>query len=115
VSVGLYLDVHVPYAITTGLRLRGIDVLTSQEDHTTQLADPDLLERASGFKRALFTQDRDFLRIASEWQQTGRGFAGIIYGHQEEVTISQCVNDLELIAKVYEPEDLQDRIEYLPL
>jgi hypothetical protein len=75
------MDVHVPYAITTGLRLRGIDVLTSQEDHTTQLSDPDLLERASGLGRALFTQDRDFLRIASEWQQTGRSFAGIVYGH----------------------------------
>ena len=113
-SVGLYMDVHVPYAITTGLRLRGIDILTSQEDHTTQLADPDLLERASGLGRVLFTQDRDFLRIASEWQQTGRGFAGIVYGHQEEVTISQCVNDLELIAKATDPPYWLNRIDYLP-
>jgi predicted nuclease of predicted toxin-antitoxin system len=109
------MDVHVPYAITIGLRLRGIDVLTSQDDATTRLDDPELLERASALGRALFTQDKDFLRVASERRHRGQGFAGIIYAHQAEVTISQCINDLELIAKGYEPEDLADRVEYLPL
>jgi predicted nuclease of predicted toxin-antitoxin system len=85
------MDVHVPYAITIGLRLRGIDVLTSQDDSTTQLADPDLLERANALGRALFTQDKDFLRVASEWRRRGQGFAGIIYAHQAEVTISWCI------------------------
>ena len=41
-SVGLYRDVHVPAAITRGLLLRGVDVLTAQLDGTTRLADPDL-------------------------------------------------------------------------
>ncbi len=31
------MDVHVPYAITDGLRLREVDVLTSQDDNTTTL------------------------------------------------------------------------------
>jgi hypothetical protein len=31
------------------------------------------------------------------------------------VTIGQWVIDLELIAKVYEPEDMVNRVEYLPL
>ena len=114
-TIALYMDVHVPYAITIGLRLRGIDVLTSQEDGTTQLNDPDLLSRASALGRALFTQDKDFLRVAAERQQHNQGFAGVIYAHQAEITISQCLNDLELIVKIYEPEDLADRVEYLPL
>jgi predicted nuclease of predicted toxin-antitoxin system len=109
------MDVHVPYSITIGLRLRGIDVLTSQDDSTTQLADPDMLERARVLGRAVFTQDKDFLRVASEWRRRSQGFAGIIYAHQAEVTISRCINDLELIAKVYQPEDLTNRVEYLPL
>jgi predicted nuclease of predicted toxin-antitoxin system len=109
------MDVHVPYAITIELRLRGIDVLTSQDDNATQLADPDLLERARALGRTLFTQDKDFLRVASNWRQRGQGFAGIIYAHQAEVTISRCINDLELIPKVYEPGDLTNRVEYLPL
>ena len=31
-SVALYMDEHVHRAITVGLRLRGVDVLTAQED-----------------------------------------------------------------------------------
>jgi hypothetical protein len=31
------------------------------------------------------------------------------------MTVSGCIRDLELIAKVYEPEELADRVEYLPL
>jgi predicted nuclease of predicted toxin-antitoxin system len=109
------MDVHVPYAISFGLRLREVDVLTSQEDGTIELEDSDLLDRATVLARALFTQDTDFLRIARELQQTGIDFAGIIFANQTEITISRCVRDLELIAKVYEPEDLANRIEYLPL
>ena len=31
------MDVHIPAAITAGLRLRDIDVLTSQEDGTREV------------------------------------------------------------------------------
>ena len=31
------------------------------------------------------------------------------------VTIGQCVSDLELMAKVYEPVDMANRVEHLPL
>lgn len=32
--VALYMDVHVKQAITLGLRRRGVDALTAQEDGT---------------------------------------------------------------------------------
>ena len=38
-SVRLYMDVHIPAAITEGLRLRGVDVLTAQEDGGRRLSD----------------------------------------------------------------------------
>jgi hypothetical protein len=41
------VDVHVPYAIITELRLRGIDVLTAQEDEAGELEHSLLLERSS--------------------------------------------------------------------
>jgi len=31
------------------------------------------------------------------------------------VTTGECVADLELIAHAYEPEDMSDRVEFLPL
>jgi hypothetical protein len=39
-SIAFYMDHHVPRAITVGLRLRGVDVLTAYEDGQSELADP---------------------------------------------------------------------------
>lgn len=46
-SVALYMDVHVPWAVTVALRERGVDVITAQEDNCAELDDEDLLRRAS--------------------------------------------------------------------
>ena len=64
-----YMDVHVPSAVTAGLRHRGVDVVTSQEDRTHESNDEALLERATELGHVLFTQDDDLLAIASHWQQ----------------------------------------------
>jgi len=39
------MDVHVPAAVTRGLLLRNVDVLTAQLDSATQLDDSALLDR----------------------------------------------------------------------
>jgi hypothetical protein len=41
-SLALYMDQHVPRAITVGLRLRGVDVLTAFEDGASDASDPVL-------------------------------------------------------------------------
>lgn len=109
------MDHHVPKAITTGLRLRGVDVLTSYEDGTDQLDDESLLERANELKRALFTQDDDLLTIATKYQKAGKPFAGIIYGHQLRVTIGVCIQDLEIISKNGEQKEIDNQLIFLPL
>ncbi|MEI7820217.1 MAG: hypothetical protein WCK55_04805 [Verrucomicrobiota bacterium] len=38
-SLALYMDGHVPAAITCGLRRRSVEVLTAQEDGTAKLDD----------------------------------------------------------------------------
>jgi hypothetical protein len=97
------------------LRLRNIDVLTAQEDGTDRLADAELLDRAFELGRALFSQDTDLLAEATARQQNSRHFAGVIYAPQLAITIGQAVRDLELIANVYDPVDMADRVEFLPL
>ncbi len=114
-SVALYLDVHVRWAVTAGLRLRGVDVMTAQEDGADEMNDSELLDRARAMERVVFTLDEDFLREAHRRQKAGEDFAGVIYAHQLNITVGQCVADLELIAKVYEPEDMSNRVEHLPL
>lgn len=109
------MDVHVPAAVTRGLLLRGVNVLTAQLDGTTYLEDPDLLDRASALSRVLFSQDEDLLAEATRRQRTGESFGGIIYAHQLRITIGRAVNDLEILAQAGSLEDFANRVEYLPL
>jgi len=112
--VPLYMDHHVPSAITAGLRKRGVDVLTAEEDSSALLDDDPLLDRATSLGRALFSQDEDLLAIAHRRLQTGAPFAGVVYAHQLAISIGQAVRDLELVAKVLDPGDMQSRVEYIP-
>ncbi len=114
-TVILYMDEHVHRAITVGLRLRDVDILTAQEDGRTGAPDVALLDRASELQRVLFSQDEDLLAEAKHRQIEGIPFAGVIYAHQLRVTIGVCIRDLEVIAKAADPDDLADRVEYLPL
>ncbi|MCX7839123.1 MAG: DUF5615 family PIN-like protein [Anaerolineae bacterium] len=114
-ALALYMNQHVPRAITLGLRLRGVDVLTAYEDGASQMSDPDLLDRASALGRVLFTQDDDLLAEAARRQREGVPFNGVIYAHPLRVSIGICVHDLELVAQVGEQKDLQNHVLFLPL
>lgn len=113
--IALYMDEHIRRAITIGLRLRGVDVLTVQEDGRAGTPDPLLLDRSTELQRVMFSQDQDFLIEANRRQVEGIPFSGVIYAPQLSVSIGDCINDLEIIAKASEFEDLANRVEYLPL
>jgi hypothetical protein len=115
VSVALYMDHHVPSAITAGLRRLGVDVLTAYEDNMATAEDEAILQRATALGRSVFSQDEDFLVIASEWHRTGRLFSGVIFGSQQSLSIGHAVEDLELIAKACEPEQLSNDVQFIPL
>jgi predicted nuclease of predicted toxin-antitoxin system len=113
--IALYMDHHVSRAITLGLRMRGVDVLTALEDGASELSDPDLLDRAGTLGRVLFSQDRDLPAEAARRQREGIAFQGLLYVHPLRLSIGACVRELELIAKAAEPEDLMNRVSVLPL
>ncbi len=112
--IALYMDVHVPQAITDQLRRRGVDVLTAFEDECQELADEQLLFRVTQLGRVLFTQDIRFRALAETWQVEGKPFSGLIFGHQLGGTIGRFVKDLELIAKASEPGEWMNAVEYIP-
>jgi len=114
-TIALYMNQHVPRAIALGLRLRGIRVVTAYEDGASDMDDPQLLDRAGESQRVLFTQDDDLLAEATRRQTEGILFLGVVYAHQLRVSIGTCVHDLELIAEAGEPEDLINRVQFLPL
>lgn len=114
-SATLYMDAHIPRAITAGLRLRGVDVMTAQEDNAATTADPELLDRATARRRVLFTFDDDLLAEAARRQQEDIRFSGVVYAHPLRASIGACIRDLEVIAKTTEPEDWINQVLFLPL
>jgi hypothetical protein len=115
VTLRLFMDHHVRAEITDGLRRRGVDVLTAQEDRSHRLADPALLTRCTLIGRVLFTNDDDLLAEAARRMVSAEHFSGVIYAHQLQITIGKAVDDLELIARVYDPPDIANQIQHLPL
>jgi predicted nuclease of predicted toxin-antitoxin system len=113
--IALYLDENVEGQIVRGLRARGVDVLTAEEDGHSATPDAQILDRATALGRVAFSRDQDFLREASQRQHTGIAFAGVIYAHKVHVSIGQCVDELELLAKAGEPNDFHNRTYFLPL
>ena len=99
-SVRLYMDAHIPSAITQGLRRRDVDVITAQDDAGDTLEDDELLDRATQLNRVLVSFDADLRREAALRQRSGKFFSGVVVADELSVTIGQCVIDLELLAKV---------------
>jgi predicted nuclease of predicted toxin-antitoxin system len=114
-SLSLYMDEHVPRAITTGLRLRSVDVITVQEDGRTGSPDLVILDRATELGRVLFSHDDDFLIEAQRRQTAHIPFSGVIYVHQLSIQIGDCIRDLELLTQLETPEELANKVRYLPL
>jgi hypothetical protein len=114
-AIPYYMDEQVPRQITTGLRLRNVDVLTVQEDDRAGVDDPAVLARATELGRVLFTRDDDFFAIANANLESKTEFSGIVYAHQQLASIGDCVRDLELISQACEMSDFANHIEYLPL
>jgi Domain of unknown function (DUF5615) len=111
----LYMDVHVPAAISAGIRRRGVDVLTSQEDGTDRWSDDRLLERSIELGRVLSSQDDDLIALAVHWHRQSRASTGVIYAHPMSAGIGTLVKDLELVLTCCTAEELAERVTYLPL
>jgi hypothetical protein len=114
-SIAFYIDENVHRGITNGLRIRDVDVLTVQADGRIGFRDPIILDRATELERVLFSQDDDFLAEATRRQQARKNFSGVVYAHKLRISVGDCIRDLEIIAKAAYPEELANRVQYLPL
>ena len=113
-TVRLYMDHHVHGEITKGLRRLGIDVLTAFEDRGHRLPDPALLDRATTLGRVLVSMDEDLLAETTRRQRTGGNFAGLVYSHQQDITIGEAIRDLELVCGVYDSTSIRNLVIRIP-
>jgi predicted nuclease of predicted toxin-antitoxin system len=103
------LDEHVPHAVAHGLRRREIDVTTTTDAGLIEASDDEHIAFALREQRVIFTNDRDFLRLAA----TGVSHAGIVYCAPEDSRIGDVIRYLALMHECLSPEDVADKIEYL--
>lgn len=102
------MDEHVAKAVIHGLRQRGVDVLSVPEAEMMGATDEAHLAFAFSRGRVLFTQDTDFLRLAS----LSIAHSGIVYAPQY-TSIGDVIRGLILIHQVLEAEEMTGKIEYL--
>lgn len=114
-ALSFYMGHHVPRAITLGLRLRDVNVLTVAEDDANEKEDWELLDRSTTLGRIMFTRDKDFLIEGASRQRAGKFFRGIVYAHQIHVSIGRCVQDLEILAKAGTENEFDNQVIHLPL
>ncbi|NEQ71377.1 MAG: hypothetical protein F6K21_39045 [Symploca sp. SIO2D2] len=107
--IRFHLDEQVQSVIVRGLLRRGIDVTTTVEVGLRTQSDEAQLDFICQQKRVLFTQDDDFLRIASLTNK----HPGIAYCKQGTRSVGQIIDSLILIYEVYTPQDMVGRVEYL--
>ena len=79
------------------------------------MEDHHLLTRATTLGRPLFSQDSDLIVEANHRGRALIQFAGVLYAHQQSLSIQQYVEELEIIATAGEPADFANKITYLPL
>ena len=103
-----YMDEHVPRAVVRGLRVRGVDVVTTPEAGLMSATDQQHLEFASSEGRALFTQDEDFLKLHA----AGLEHAGIVYAPQG-ASIGDVIRGLMLVQQLLSADEMKQQVEFL--
>ena len=114
-TICLYMDHNVVRAVVDGCRSKGLDVLTAYEDGWHEKSDVEVLARAASLARIVFTQDTDFIVLATERQALGTPFSGVVFGRHGGIPIRKVIDDLVLICHALTVEELSNKLIWLPL
>ena len=110
-----YADHNVDRRIVSGIRLRGMDIITAFEDGRAEERDPELLDRATRMSRLFVTHDKGFLAEGAKRHRSGERFYGIIYAPQETRMIGRYIEDLAIISALGDDEEFVYAVTVLPL
>ena len=111
-KISLYLDEHIQSSLPEALRLRGIDILTTQEAGEIGLNDYDQLNYAGEKSRVLLSYNKgDFARIHHEFMKNNKPHAGIILSNQ--LPVGQVLKRLMRLYFTLSKEEMRNRLEYL--
>lgn len=112
-SVRIYTNESVPVAVAAGLQRRGVEAFSARDTGNLGLSDEAQFAYATAQGMVLFTHDTDFIQLAHQRTAAGQDHGGIIYVHQNNLSIGDCIRRLKEIADILEPADLRNHIEFL--
>ena len=113
--IPLYLDENSSRrALARGLRVNGIDVLTTPEAGRLGADDEDQLRFAVSEGRTIYTVNlAHFNRLHTEWLRRGRHHTGIIVLPQQLTPVGAQISALTKLVNAYSRETIRDQIEFL--
>ena len=106
--IKIYADESVSIAIVEGLKRRGVNAFSAKDLGKLGLTDDEQLKVAIQNQAVIFTHDADFLRMVFD-----KPHLGIIYVHQQKLTIGECIKRLRIIAQTKSAQETQNQIIFL--
>lgn len=121
--ISLAADEDLDARITRGVLRRepGLDLVRAQEAGLRSASDPEVLAWTAGERRVLLTHDTDTMPAhAYARAAEGRPMPGVVAVPQidappRRLSIGEAIEDVLLVAAVYEPGDLEGQVIYIPL
>lgn len=108
----LYLDEDVHADVSSGLRRRGFDVITTLEAKLLGASDEEQLRFATAAGRSLFTFNRgDFVQLHARTLAQGGHHFGVILSRQ--VTVGTAVRMLSVLLSTRTATELRDSLVWL--
>ena len=105
-----HFDEHMPTAAVVGLRRRGVDATSSAEVGLLKAGDDVQLAHAHAAGRVMVTCDADYLRLHA----VGQPHSGVAFWLLGNGDVGGIVRSIELVAQVYDADDLIGVLQYLP-
>jgi hypothetical protein len=111
----LYFDEDsLQIALISALVRAGFDCLTAADADMRGQSDETQLFFATAQNRVLYSRNiGDYTRPDSAWRRTGRRHAGIILLTAQRAPIGVQLRAFEAMAQLFEPSDLECRVEFL--
>jgi hypothetical protein len=114
-AVRLYVDEDAEQrALVSGLRARGVDVVTAWETNMVGRSDEQQLEYAIEQQRTIYTLNvGDFSRLHQEHLAAGREHFGIIVIPGQRYAVGEKTRRLAAVVEAKTAEEMRNRIEFL--
>jgi hypothetical protein len=114
-QIRLYIDEDAAeHAVITGLRDRGIDVLTVLEAGMTSATDEEQLAHATSQDRTIYSLNvGDFCRLHGEYLAAGKDHSGILVIPRQRYTIGEKIRQLISHIESVSAEEMKNRLDFL--